>query len=195
MLTLERIVSLRDYQDFARAFAGIGKAQAVELRQGERRLVHITVAAVNGGAVLPDSDLYKNLKAAIQAQSDMYQPFVIETYSSRPFNISAKVRIDRRYLAGKVLPAVEAALQTAFGFEAREFGQGVTGSDLIAVMQAVEGVVSVDLDFFYFKGNHKSLPTNLRLSAQLARWQGDATLQAELLTLNSRGIELLEMRP
>ncbi len=53
MLTLDRIVSLRDFEDFARAFAGIGKAQATWLWDGERRLVHLTVAASNGGAVRP----------------------------------------------------------------------------------------------------------------------------------------------
>jgi PA14 domain len=195
VLTLERIVSLRDYQDFARAFAGIGKAQAVELRQGERRLVHITVAAVNGGAVLSDEDPYKNLKAAIQTQSDAHQSFVLESYASRTFNLTAWLRIKPRYLTEKVLPAVQTALLEAFGFEARGFGQMVTGSELIATMQAVAGVVSVDLDFLYFKGNPPSLPSDLRLSAKLARWSGSNTLPAELLTLNKSGIELLEVKP
>ena len=34
VLTLDRIVSLRDFEDFSRAFAGVGKAQAVQLWNG-----------------------------------------------------------------------------------------------------------------------------------------------------------------
>jgi len=34
VLTLDRIVSLRDFEDFARAFSGIGKAQAINLWNG-----------------------------------------------------------------------------------------------------------------------------------------------------------------
>ncbi len=46
--TLDRIVSLQDFEDFSRAFAGIGKAQAVPLWNGQSQLVHITVAAADG---------------------------------------------------------------------------------------------------------------------------------------------------
>jgi hypothetical protein len=195
VLTLDRIVSLKDYQDFTRAYAGIGKAQAVELRRGETRLVHITVAAADGGKVEPTSDLYKNLKAAIAAQSDEHQPFVLESYTPLQFNVEAKLRINLRYLPEKVLPAVRQGLLEAFSFEARSFGQPVTGSEVIAVMQRVEGVVSVDLDFLYFAKQSKSLPPDLRLKAEIARWDGSKTQPAELLTLNPNGIELREVKP
>lgn len=197
VLTLDRIVSLKDYQDFTLAYAGIGKAQAVELRRGETRLVHITVAAADGGKVEPTSDLYKNLKAAIALQSDEHQPFVLESYTPLQFNVEAKLRISPRYLPEKVLPAVRQGLLEAFSFETRSFGQPVTGSEVIAVMQRVEGVVSVDLDFLYFAKQSKSLPPDLRLKAEIARWDGSKTQSqpAELLTLNPNGIELREVKP
>ena len=44
VLTLDRVVSLRDYEDFARAFAGIAKALATWSWDGERRGVFVTVA-------------------------------------------------------------------------------------------------------------------------------------------------------
>ncbi len=49
--TLGRIVSLEDYEDFARAFAGISKALATWSWNGERRIVLLTVAGTNGEAI------------------------------------------------------------------------------------------------------------------------------------------------
>jgi len=195
VLTLDRIVSLKDYEDFALAFSGIGKAQAVELRRGETRLVHLTVAAADGGRVEPTSELYKNLTASIAAQSDEHQPFVVESYTPRQFNVAAKVRIHPEYLPEKVLAAMRQALLETFSFEARSFGQPVTGSEVIAVMQRVAGVVAVDLDFLYFAGQPMSLPPDLRLKVEIARWDGSRVLPAELLTINPNGIELSEVKP
>ena len=48
MLTLGRIVSLEDYEDFARAFAGIEKALATWMWSGEKRGVFVTVAGAKG---------------------------------------------------------------------------------------------------------------------------------------------------
>jgi predicted phage baseplate assembly protein len=195
VLTLDRVVSLRDYEDFARAFAGIGKAQAVELRHGEIRLVHITIAGANGGKVDVTSELHKNLKDALAAQSDKHQPFILESYNPLHFNLEASLRIHHRYQPEKVLPAARAALLDAFSFEARSFGQPVTRSEVIAVMQAVEGVTSVDLDFLYFTGQPKSLPPDLRLGARTAAWDGTETVSAELLNLNPTGIDLKGVKP
>src|SRR5690606_28817649 len=59
--TLDRIVSLRDYADFARAFAGVGKADAVALWDGRRRVVAVTIASASGSVVEEASKLYGSL--------------------------------------------------------------------------------------------------------------------------------------
>ena len=74
--TLDRIVSLRDFEDFARTYAGISKAQAVPLWVADRQLVHITVAAAQGEDTLVNSPLYRNLVNAIDNARD---PFGIGT--------------------------------------------------------------------------------------------------------------------
>ena len=48
VLTLDRAVSIRDYQDFARAFAGIAKAHALWIAAGPARGVFLTVAGELG---------------------------------------------------------------------------------------------------------------------------------------------------
>ena len=55
VLTLGRIVSLQDYEDFARAFSGIDKALATWVWSGEKRSVFVTVSGANGAEVKADS--------------------------------------------------------------------------------------------------------------------------------------------
>ena len=45
---LDRVVSLSDYEDFALAFPGVGKARAAWLWDTRRRIVHLTVAGTDG---------------------------------------------------------------------------------------------------------------------------------------------------
>jgi predicted phage baseplate assembly protein len=150
--TLDRIVSLQDYEDFARAFAGISKAQAAMLWDGEKRLVHVTVAAANGEAVAKDSPLFQHLLQAIESAGDVGQPFRLDSYHLRLFNLEAAILVDQRYVAEKVLAAILTTLQDTFAFQQRAFGQPVTQSELLAVIQAVAGVVSVVLEKLYIVG-------------------------------------------
>lgn len=192
VLTLDRIVSLRDFEDFARAFSGIGKAQAAWLWNGEKRMVHLTVAGVDGGDVPVTSDLFKNLKAAIDSARHADQRVRVDSYRQREFNLAAKLLIDPHYLFDDVKTDVEAALTEAFSFDTRAFGQAVTSSEVIALAQSIDGVVAVDLDQFWFADETPKL--NQRLPANVAHWQGDVIQPADLLTVSADGISLTEMK-
>ncbi|UBF28584.1 putative baseplate assembly protein [Kovacikia minuta CCNUW1] len=188
--TLDRIVSFQDYEDFARAFAGIGKAQAAVLWAGGIQQVQITVAAVGGAAVLPETALYDNLVRAIDAARDPVQQVQVDSYEPLLFNVEAKLLIDPAYLEAKVLAQVKAALLQQFTFEQRDFGQSVTKSQVIATIQAVKGVLAVDLDALYRRDRPRSLePT---LEALAARWDRETSqiLPAQLLSLSPAGIRL-----
>ncbi|HEY3052515.1 MAG TPA: putative baseplate assembly protein [Thermoanaerobaculia bacterium] len=149
VLTLGRIVSLRDYEDFARAFSGIGKATATWSWTGEHRTVVVTVAGPAGATVSKDSPLYSSLLGAMRTAGDLLVPLDIEPYRPGLFRISANVLVDPTYLTDKVLAAVEQRLRKRFSFEARNFGQPVILSEVIAAMQSVKGVVSVSVDALY----------------------------------------------
>ena len=193
VLTLERIVSLQDFEGFARAFAGIGKAQAVALWNGEAQLVHITVAAANGDEIDPSSDLYTNLIKAIDAGRDPVQEVRVDSFQPLRFNLAAKVLVDPRYTAAAVLADVEAALQNALAFEKRAFGQAVTAAEVVTEIQRVAGVVATDLDHLYLVTDPSGL--NPILPAATARWQDNVIQPAQLLLLNPVGVTLTEMRP
>jgi predicted phage baseplate assembly protein len=213
VLTMDRIVSLRDFEDFARAFAGIGKAKGLALWRGETHWVHVTVAA--SAAVGDDSDeaasplashkvdstseLYTNLVDAMAAARDPSQPFRVDTYQPVFFKLQARIVRDKRYLWADVEAAVTAALQAAFAFAARTFAQPVTAAEVITVIQRVAGVVAVDLEQLYRPDN---VPDNAQanysaiLEAAPVRWEAkDETPQlAELLLINPLGIDLEEMK-
>jgi len=158
---LDRIVSLQDFEDFSRAFPGIGKARAVSIERGEDRLVHITIAASEPMAgstssfspathlVDRNSSVYINLVDAIKGASDSIQRFMVDTYQPLFFNLSARLLIDPRLNPETVLADVEAQLKSTFSFESRDFGQLATAAEAIAVMQKVVGVVAVYLDKFF----------------------------------------------
>ena len=144
--TLDRIVSLRDYEDFARAFTGVAKALATWTWNGHDRGVFVTVAGGAGEPIADGSLIHDNLVAAMRAAGDETVPLRVKSYAPAFFRAAAKIGIDPAYEHAPVLAAVEAALRTAFSFDARDFGRPVASSEVIAVMQSVPGVVAVDLD-------------------------------------------------
>jgi predicted phage baseplate assembly protein len=145
---LDRLVSTKDYADFARTFAGIGKASAARLSDGLRRLVHLTVAGAEDIPIEKTSDLYRNLNKALRDFGDPHQPILIELRTFLLLVIEARVRVLPDYLFAKVEPKIRAALLDRFGFERRELGQDALLSDAIATIQNVAGVAYVDVDKF-----------------------------------------------
>lgn len=193
VLTLDRIVSLRDFEDFARAFPGIGKAQAIAVWSGETQLAHITVATASGKPLPPGDPLRANLVAAINAARDPAQPVIVATYVQRLFNLRARLLIDQRLLWDDVATAVRAALLEAFAFDRRGFGQQVTAAEVITIMQQTSGVVMVDLEALAGAPATSGLPAVL--GADTARRDGATIRQAELLLINPAGIVLEEIAP
>jgi predicted phage baseplate assembly protein len=61
VMALDRLVSVQDYADFCLAYAGIGKASAVELSNGRRQVVYVTIAGADDIPIDKHSDLYRNL--------------------------------------------------------------------------------------------------------------------------------------
>ncbi len=107
IMTLDRIVSLQDYEDFARAFAGIAKSRADWAWSGQTRGVLITVAGPDGADIDDDSTIHGNLVAAIQQSSDALVPVRVQSYRHALFQLSATITIDPDYAIDAVLAAVE----------------------------------------------------------------------------------------
>ncbi len=191
VLTLDRIVSLKDFEDFTRAFSGIGKAQATAIWDGETNIVHLTAATAGGDTLDPNSLLYNNLRSAIDSARDPYLPVVLQGYQPIYFRIAAKVLVDERYVKEDVFSDIEAALLEAFRFERRAFGQAVSAAEVTTLVQGVGGVTASDLDGLYRDGEPVLL--NSILPVARARQVGGTFTPAELLLVHPLGVELLDM--
>jgi hypothetical protein len=197
LLTFERVVSLLDYEDYARAYPGIGKARADVLWTDGVALVYLTVAGATGGA--PSDDVLDHLATSITEASDPLQRFLAGAYVQRYFSCRAEITVDARYIAADVLAAVSAALQADFGFAARELGQSVTAAELVTRVHGVAGVVAVDLNELnpYTDQPAPHDPTPAGVPAFGARFDltSRKALPAELLLINPAAITLEEAKP
>lgn len=147
-LTLDRVVSLTDYQNYSLAFAGIAKATATWSWFNQTRGVAVTVAGA-GGLSLVGSATLTALAAALLAAGDPYVPVQVLPCETSLFRVGASILIDTpTYDVPTVLAAVGAALASGFGFAARAIGQGVAQSEVVAAIQAVAGVLAVRVTVF-----------------------------------------------
>ena len=146
LLSLERIVSVEDYTDFVRGFAGIGKAHASFLTDGRRPVVHVTLAGVNDEPIRENGALLASLVAALRRYGDPHRYLDGGMRDLRALVVSARIRVREDVLWEHVEPKARAAMLAHFGFDRRELGQGVAASEVVAVLQGVWGVEAVDLE-------------------------------------------------
>jgi predicted phage baseplate assembly protein len=146
VMPLDRLVSVQDYADFARRFAGIGKALALRTSDGRREIVYLSIAGADDIPIDASSDLYQNLLAALRRLGDPDLPLRVDTRELKILVMSARLKLQPDYRYEPVAAAVRAQLLDAFGFERRALGQPVLLSELYAAIQAVPGVAYVDID-------------------------------------------------
>jgi hypothetical protein len=191
--TLGRAVSLSDYEALAGAFPNIAKAQAVAGSLGGAAWIQLTVATQDGTPLLAASALYQSLLAALLALGNPTQALSLCDYRPRPFRLHAQLAIDPNWLWAEVKERIVAALQQSFGFAQRSFGQPVRASDLIYVIQNVEGVIGVTLAALYLADTPTANSTLLVAAPAILDPLGQS-VGAELLVL-ALGDDDLEISP
>jgi hypothetical protein len=195
VLTLDRVVSLTDFENFARGFGGVAKARAVWLWDGEQRIVHITLAGPKAAAIAAGSDLGKALLEALDGARHPDIPVRLGPLDLRRFAMHARVKVAARYPNDKVLATLRQRVVDAFSFERMRFAEGVAASHVLALMQAVAGVAAVDLDALYFAVPNAMPTLATGLPALSADWSGSAVAPDQLLVIDPDGIQLSELAP
>ena len=148
VMPLDRLVSVQDYADFTRRFAGIAKALARRSTDGRRELIYLTIAGTDDSPIDPTSDLYRNLLDALRKLGDADLPLRVDMRERNALVLSAKLKLlpGRRWET--VASAVRETLLDRFGFNKRALGQPALLSEVISAMQGVAGVAWVDVDAF-----------------------------------------------
>jgi hypothetical protein len=181
--TLGRAVSLLDYEDFARAFSGVAKAHAAVLPLRAGRTIVVSVAFTGG-------DRLDDLGTALRGHGDPRVQVLVLAGTTQTFRLALKVAVDPAYETDVVLTGVEAALRTAYSFEARGFTEPVFRSEVIAVAHTVPGVLAVDVDRLY-AGATPSLADRL-LAQTPAVGAGGTAIAAGVLVLDPAELDWLE---
>ncbi len=196
--TLGRAVSVLDYEDFARAFAGIAKASASVLSLPHGPTVVLTVAGMGGTVLTPDHPVWRNLLGALRASGDPHVGLRLLGHAAESFRVGLKVKVDPAFETKPVLAAVESALRAAFSFDARELGQPVQQSEVVAVAHGVAGVAAIDLDFLYGGSAPPSQTVKsrqVRLLATRLHVVNGAPRAAGILTLHPGPLDRMEPMP
>ena len=148
LFALDRLLSTSDYADFARSFGGIGKAAAARESDGRRSLVNVVIAGVDDAPIDATSDVFRNLKAALQRFGDPQVPVRLAVRERLALVMSVGVRIDPDYLWEAVEPKIRAAMLDVFSFDHAELGVPLFLATAMRTIQAIKGVTYADIDVF-----------------------------------------------
>ncbi len=197
MKTIGRVVSLRDFEDFARSFAGITKAKAAWSWVGAAQRVFLTVSGEDEAPLPLDTGVLPNLRAALGSLSAPGTGFTLQAARIARFGLQAKLLIAPDYVASDgnadaVFEAARAALRAAYAYSARGLGQPVRASEIVALLQAVAGVQAVDLDALHRSDAPAGLQDVLRADVPRTGVQGEL-IGAEILLLSPDPVQLERM--
>ncbi|TDC88599.1 putative baseplate assembly protein [Saccharopolyspora aridisoli] len=145
---LDRLVSVRDYEDFARSRAGVGRASARRVFDGRREVLHVTVAGVDDIPIGEDSGVLRSLRAALLKYGDPELPVRVEPRELVLLVVSAKVKLLPDHSWEWAGPRVRRALLDELGHAGRELGQPAHLSEVLVAAQSAPGVSYVDVDVF-----------------------------------------------
>jgi hypothetical protein len=147
-IALDRLVSVSDYADFCRTYAGIGKATSVRLSDGRALIVHVTIAGAEDSPIDTRSDLFNNLLTSLQTYGDPYQLVQLAIRRIRLIVMAATVALQPEWAWEDVAPNLRTAVLALFAFDVRDLGQTAFQSEAVATMQMVPGVAWLNITTF-----------------------------------------------
>jgi hypothetical protein len=170
--TFGRIVSLTDFEDAARELAIVAKAKSALSWTGQEQEVSVAVAG-EGGQVLSNT-LLRDVLADLNSRRDINRRLTVRSHENVAVSVSGRVQVDPAYLLESALAGVNSALLDLFMFDNRDLAEPAFISDVFRVLQAVAGVVAVDLDVF----RYRDLQGNDKADVLTAQWFQILTLDA-----------------
>ncbi|PWB55639.1 MAG: hypothetical protein C3F18_05530 [Nitrosomonadales bacterium] len=142
LFTLERAVSVEDYGRLAERNSSVWQARALRLpNQGaQQERIRVVVVPAGGGAL---GELATTLQDFLEARDLPGTRVEVVNHVAVLFDLDISVQVDSSQFAPeKVRSDVQAALLAAFALKQRRLGQPLYPSEVIAVVEAVEGVLN-----------------------------------------------------
>ena len=140
--TMDRLVSLDDYQNFALTFAGIDKAKARQTGSN----INVTIAGTDIEPLVDYASPYKNLLETYGQIGDPEVTVNLHPHDNMLLFVSARVKIRPDHLWQVVESQIRQTMLNRFGYARADFDLNIHSSDVIATIQSMPGVVFVDLD-------------------------------------------------
>ncbi|MEM7155283.1 MAG: hypothetical protein AAF799_20715 [Myxococcota bacterium] len=171
---LGRVVSIQDIRDYGLAYPGVGKARVDVVRTPNGRTLVLTVVGKG-------KDLEEDLAAAIASVRGPGLPLRVLKARHRHFRVAATLYTDPGV---NLEHSARAAIEHAYDARARQIGQDVTSSEIVATLQAIDGVRGVELTALYRLEDSPSVEPVIeaegaRWSAASQRVRGGVVLQVE----------------
>jgi hypothetical protein len=195
VLSLGRLVSLKDYEAEALAIPGVLKALAVWDIVDSIPTVVITVMTEEGREAEIDS-IRQILAGYNRCRGP--QRFPVEVQQGKPAYVylAANVAVDTTYKQQDVVDAVTDALgepQGLFSFARRTFGQEEFASTIVGVIQNVEGVVWAEMTGLELLGEADGDPSSLEPSTPVPSEAGLSCTNLQVLNLYKDHLNLVAL--
>jgi len=144
--TLWRAVTAEDYKTLAEVLPGVAKATVLCAPPGQAAYwgqVNLYIAPEGGG--LPTEELKKMVEEYFADREMLTATTVVFDPVYAPVNVSLEVAVKENYMRLDIENLVRDTIQKFFSFPNMDFGQCVFMSDLVAAVDAIEGVRYVNL--------------------------------------------------
>ena len=147
--TVDRIVSLYDFEEAALRYDGVAKALAVRREEAEELVVVLTVAGEAGARISGEARL--TLRNDLDRRRNPECRLEVLHHENVPVEVAVRIRVHPDHHKGDVRAAVQDALMGFFAFDNLELGQAIYLSDVYARLAGVEGVTALRVDRLRFK--------------------------------------------
>ena len=158
-----------------------------------RRVVCITIATTALESPVAGSDVISILRDALALVTPPGRSIRIEGFTDLTAQITLALAIDPSLRRPDIETAVRAKLGAVFGRAARNFGEALPRSAVLAAVQPVAGVVAARLDVFALPGGPPE--SEGRLLCPAPSMSGGTFKQAGLLSIDPASVQFAEMMP
>lgn len=144
--SLWKAVTKDDYKALAEGFPGVSKAQVLDANDcANIRYYQVNMAVAPNGGGLPSPLLKQQLAEFIESRKVITIEVNLFDPCYRPINVDAEVYVYQTEDTEAVRRRIEEALQAFFSFDKLAFGQSVYFSDIVSLIDGIQGVSHVTM--------------------------------------------------